>query len=207
MTSDAVWAKIRAEFEDGAGIVALAKAYAVPIKEIFERAKAEGWSKKSDQKALTVREPEPAAVEGEVVDEAGEAVDRQHRTISRTQRELYHERMVQYQAMLTNLARFDDQEALDQFVEQNDHKGLKDFLISALKAQQMANTMFEQLVRIGNAIIERERQTMKLDDPKLKDQQEDWGDLLEQVKAPPKARPLPENVVRFDRMMTAKGDS
>lgn len=212
MADKRVWKKIRAAYEAGeTGLVGLSKKFGVPIKDIFSRIKAEGWSKQADDPPAEPGPMVPAVWNPEEqigfdkdsqANESRDQINQSHKTISRTQRELYEDRMRDYQAMLLRLVRFDDEETLSKFTEENDTKGLIEYLMSAFKAQAAANQMFEQLVRVGNQIIDRERATHKLDEKGADDSdQEQWEELLAQVKAPPKPRPLPANVVKFDRLM------
>lgn len=214
MSDDAAqWAKIKAEYRLGASVAALAKKYGVKTYEILKRIGAERWARAGAEPTPNLP-ARPEDVVDEAVDEALSDVVREHREMTRELRELYQNRLAEYQAMLQHMLSFLDQDEIARLKREAEvragtgaadaYKDVTKYLTDSLKALQLTNTLLEQLQRINGGVIDRERLVWNLAAIEASDQkgQDDfWTQMLAKVREPSNVKQLPADVVDFENRL------
>lgn len=207
MDETELWAKIKAAFAAGTKVNQLAKDFDVSIAEILKRAKVEGWRRAAEHRvglpALPPRTADQAPPDP--VAEAAADIIRAHRERTRTHRDQYDLLAQEFQAMTGMLVSFLDRDQMDKVRQAATPGDAIKLLSDLLKATAVKFSMFERLTGMLDAIIKIERTVWGLNDTDDAPESTQWDDLLEMVRGPSLMRPLPDNVIDFDRRMQQGG--
>ena len=201
------WEAIKAAFIAGEAVHELAKRFAVTIAEILKRAKDEGW-RRGGATVTTLpvvavprpAEPDPAT---RAEQEAAADVLREHRERTRQHRDTYDRLTAEFQGMMSHLISFMDADTVGKMKSGTPAEQVK-LLIDLLKATGIKFSMFERLTLMLREIVTLERQVWGLDQQQDADGLPQWDELLDLVRKPSTMRPLPENVVDFERRLAER---
>ena len=212
MAKKSPWDKIKAAFVAGEPVHAIAKNFSVPIAEILKRAKAEKWKRAGEEKPEPPRAsvttlpvaytPQPEPIQAALKEAAADIV-REHRERTRTQRDTYDRLQSEFQAMMSHLVSFTDADTVAKIKEGNVADRVK-LLVDLLKATGIKFGMFERLTLMLREIITLEREVWGLNDAANADNTPQWDELLDLVRAPSTMRPLPAEVVDFERRLAER---
>jgi hypothetical protein len=204
------WADIERDYRASVPLGEIRERHSVTVREIFLRARTEGWKRGSlGGEISAVGERVLALVEevaGEAIRETADEMLDSHKALTGRLRGLLSHELADYQAMTRECVSFLDGDRIAELRSLDDGgKALRAYQAQAMRAAVVRGGALEKLTRMLGRVVEIERRIWALDRPKSAAGGQTYDDILDELRKPLVPQSLPENVLEFDRKTLGRG--